>query len=429
MKQKALLFFVCLFGSLTVFSCIDRDTIAGTGKEEPDKIISAGGGFQSGVINTKLVNPLKVRILAANGRPVRSIIVEFSVENSNASFSDTTAVSDGDGYATTYVTLGSKADSVRIYATVFGLKGSPVKFSLYATSSSATKVELINGNNQTGTVGAGLPIPLKVKVSDSYGNLVQNVPIYFSTLNGKLKPAVVLTDSSGLASSVWTLDTLIGNKSAQAMVPSITNGTINFSATANSLTTPSKFQKVSKDTFYTLQGTTINNILQVKVLDKYGNPIYRFPVEFSVVQGKGTVSPLSSLTNSSGFAVAGVSVADNDSILRISSDVKNNFPLYYFTFFVYKYLQLDSLSSNGGVVRIYWQKSLNPNFANYTVQRCGNFSFDNTTVDFKVITDENVTSTNDATAVVGSSPYYRVRVNYTNGFYFYTNLLNVTVNP
>jgi hypothetical protein len=422
-----LLFFQC--------SCIDRDTIAGTGKETPDSIIGAGGNFQNGIVNNKLSIPLKVRVLAANGRPVRGVIVEFSVDYSNATFSDTNATTDGDGYAQTSVTLGAKADSVRIYANVLGLKGSPVKFSLFASSSSAATIELANGDNQTGEVGSVLPIPLMVKVTDFYHNPVANSVVYFSTGNGTAQPSSSLTDSLGIAFSNWKLDTVVGNKKAQAMVTSILNGTIKFNATANSLLIPTYFSRVSGDTFISLQGFTINNLFKVNVLDKYKNPVYRKPpgagifVKFSVSEGFGSVSPTSSATNSNGDVLAGVSLAYNDSILKIIADVGFGIPVINFTMFAYKYSQIDSLKSIGGIVTLYWQKNLNPNFANYTLQRCSNFNFDNTTIDVKVISDENTVSTDDNTAVIGSSPFYRIRMNYTNGFYFYTNLRDVIVNP
>ncbi len=415
-------------------SCIDRDTIAGTGKEDPDSIISSGGGGQMGVVNTKLINPVKVRILAANGRPVRGIIVEFSVENSNAVFSDTTATTDGNGYAQTFVTLGQKADSVRIYASVLGLKGSPVKFTMFSTTSGPTKIEIISGNNQTGIVGSQFPFPLKIQVWDSYGNIVPNVPVYFSTANGKIQPPTVYTDQSGFASAVWTSDTLVGTKAAVALVPSMQNGTINFFAKSVSFNLPKTFTRVSTDTFYMLQASKVNNIIVVKLLEKYGNPLYLTPpgvfqVHFTVLKGEGTVFPELSGTNSSGIATAGIELGMNDSIMTVQGDVGNGIPPLNFTFFGYKYSQIDSLTSSGGTVTVYWQKNLNPDFADYTLQRCNTSAFDNTTQNIQVVTNETVLSATDNTPTVGTSPFYRVKMNYSNGFFFYTNIRDVLVKP
>ena len=420
--------------SFTVFSCIDRDTIAGTGKEIPERIISAGGSGQVGIVNTKLPIPLKVRILAANGRPVRSIIVEFSVENSNAVFSDTTAVSDGNGYAQTTVTLGAKADSVRIYATVLGLIGSPVKFTFLSTSSSAAFASLISGNDQTTTVGSSYSQSVVVKVIDRFGNLAPNVPVYFTTLNGAFTPSSTVSDSNGIASSKWKPDTLVGKKSAQVLIPSIQNGTIPLTGRTVSLTTAATFERISKDTFYTQQGMTINNLIVVRVRDKYGNPIFvnppgSFPVDFSVIEGEGTVIPNKSSTDSLGIARAGISVGPQDTIFRFKGSAGPSVPPLFFTVFAYRNSQIDSLSSSGGSVTLYWQKNLNPSFAGYLLQRCSTYTFDQSTVDVQTVTDENVTSTTENGLTVGSEIFYRIKMFYSNGYYFYTNIRSVVVKP
>lgn len=420
--------------SLTFFSCIDRDTIAGTGKEIPERIISAGGNAQVGVVNSKLPIPVKVRILAANGRPVRSVVVEFSVENNNALFSDTTAVSDGNGYAQTIVTLGAKADSVRIFATVLGLVGSPVKFTFLSTSSSASIATLTGGNNQTATVGNTFSQSVTVKLTDPFGNLAALVPVYFATTNGAFTPSSTVTDSNGIATSKWKPDTLVGKKSAQVLIPSIQNGTIPLTGRTVSLTTAASFEKVSKDTFYTLQGTTINNLIAVKVKDKYGNPIFvnppgSFSVDFNVTAGEGTVTPAKSSTDSLGIARAGISVGIQDTIFRFTASAGTAVAPLPFTVFAYRSSQIDSLSSSGGSVTLYWQKNLNPSFGGYLLQRCSTYTFDQSTVDVKTIADENITSTTENGLTVGTEYFYRIKMLYSNGYTFFTNTRSIVIAP
>ncbi len=438
-SNKLVIVVSVVIGTLFNLSCIDRDTIAGTGKETPDRLINIGGTLQYGAVTAKLPEPLRVRVVAANGKPVKGVVVEFYVEDQNASLSDSNKTTDGDGYAQTYVTLGTKADSIYVYASVLGLKGSPAKFSLYASVSSNTNpkpikpwMKIIDGNNQTGVVGSKLPIQLKVKVLDLFDNPVPQMMMHFSTTNGSLSTDSVLTDAQGLAATFWTLDTTVGIQNVQAVCHEILGGTVNFHAFGTALLVPKYFTKLCSDTFFTLQGTTINRILHVNVLDQYRNPIYTpgvpgFRVNFFVTEGFGSVDD--AITEVNGDAFAGVTVAPNDSILKITADVGHNVPVLKFTFFAYKYFQIDSLRSGGGAVTLFWQKNVNLHFANYTLQRSTNFSFDGNTVDVKVITDENVISTDDLTAAVGNTYVYRIRVNYTNGYYFYTNMRDIKVNP
>lgn len=431
---------VAVMCSLFSLSCIDRDTIAGTGKEIPDRLVNIGGTLQSGAVTAKLPEPLRVRVVASNGRPVKGVVVEFYVEDQNASLSDSSKITDGDGYAQTYVTLGTKVDSIYVYASVLGLKGSPTKFSLFAVVSSTTNPNPVNpsmriseGDNQTGPVGKKLQDALKVKIADEFENPVPNMTVFFSTENGSITPDSALTNDKGIASAFWTLDTTIGTQNAMAECHDIpTGGIVNFRSTATPVLVVKYLTRLCSDTFVALQGTTINKILHVNVLDQYRNPIYSPPpngfyVDFFVTEGHGSVTQ--SITDENGDAFAGVTLAADDSVLKITADVGNNVPALNFTFFAYKYFQIDSLRSSGGTVKLFWQKNPNLHFNNYVLQRCNNFNFDNTSIDVETISDENITSTEDNTAVVGSSPFYRLKVNYSNGFYFYTNTRNITVNP
>ena len=440
MKKIFFLSTVVILFTAFVISCIDRDTIAGTGKELPYRIINIGGTLQEGQVTAKLPDPLVVRVVAENGRPVRGVFVEFYFEGENASLSDTNKTTDGDGYAQTYVTLGTKADSIYVYADVLGIRGSPVKFSLYASVSSNTNpkptkpwMKILDGNNQTGTVGNRLSKQLSVKVLDVFDNPVPKMMIRFSTTNGSLSPDSVLTDAQGLASSFWTLDTTVGTQTVQAVCHEILGGSVQFNATGVALLVPTYFTRLCSDTFFTLQGLTINRILHVNVLDQYGNPVYTpfipgFLVHFYVTEGFGRVDAAAA-TEENGDAFAGATLANNDSIMKITADVGFNVPKLKFTFFAYKYLQIDSVRSAGGVVTLFWQKNMNLHFANYTIQRCTNLSFDGTTVNVKVISVENITSAVDTTAVVGNTYIYRIKVNYTNGYNFYTNMREVKVSP
>ncbi len=422
----AIIFTALLFLNL---SCIDRDTIAGSGKEVPDSMTGAGGNFQSGTIRSQLPLPLRVRVLASNGNPVRGVIVEFSNPQGRVSFSDTTAISDGDGYASTKVTLGTTADSVKVYATVIGLKGSPVLFSLLARASSEARAEKFSGDLQSGIVTGQLSSPIKIQVFDPYNNTVKGVTTIFSTSHGSFSPAVVQSDSNGFSSSVWKLDSLAGTKSAVVSFPTLPSVTLQFSATALAHT-PATMFALTNDSIYSLEGIQVPGGIQVKMVDKYGNPTPGHQVQFSATVGSPAIGLPVALTGSTGIASTSITLGYGDSVAKVRAvSPQFSLPQVDFTFFQYVYLQIDSLRSSGGLVDLFWEKNLNSGFKNYTLERCSSYAFDQTTIIVAVITDENVTSVTDNTASVNSSPFYRIKVNYTNGFYFHTNIRQVTVSP
>ena len=89
-----------------------------------------------------------------------------------------------------------------------------------------------NGNAQTGTVGAALPTPLTVVVTDASGRTVSGARVEWDAGagSGSLSPSSSNTDARGVAQSTWTLGTVAGNARATAQVTGVTP--VTFSATA-----------------------------------------------------------------------------------------------------------------------------------------------------------------------------------------------------
>jgi hypothetical protein len=136
------------------------------------------------------------------------------------------------------------------------------------------------------------------------------------------------------------------------------------------------------------------------------------------------------ITGTDGIATIPITLAFGDSVAKVNAYSEQfPFPQITFTFTQYVYSQIDSIRSSGGTVELFWEKNLNANFVNYSVERCLNFNFDQSTVVVGTVTDVNVLTFTDTTAPAGTSPYYRVRMNYASGFHFYTNIRQVTVLP
>lgn len=424
------LFALILLSIFLDVSCIDRETIAGTGKDAPESMVGAGGDLQSGTVRVTLPVPLRVRILSAEGRPVRGVVVEFTNPPGRVSFSDTTVSSDGDGYASTIATLGNIADTNKVYATVYGLKGSPVVFTLVSRASFESQAVKIGGDIQTGTVGVPLAQPLRIRVYDPYDNPVKNVVAVFSTLNGSFATNFVQTDSTGTALLVWTLDTLIGAKSASVTFPSLPGVTLAFTATANA-SAPTSMVVSGTDSIHAMEGLPLPGGLNVKMTDRYGNPAKNQNVRFSIGKGSPSIDVNRDFkTGADGIASAPITPGVGDPLCRVSAySPQYPIPSVPFVITQYIYSQLDTIESAGGKVHLAWSKNLNSGFVNYTIERCLSSDFDNTTVVLKTITDQNVTSFDDATAAGGSSPFYRIRFQYWHNFYFYSNLRQVTVVP
>ena len=104
-------------------------------------------------------------------------------------------------------------------------------FTAVAKAGAPATMALIGGNHQTAAVGAPLPAPLRVKLSDSYGNPVPEQVVRFTVVvgNGTILGDSATTDSFGFANSgVWTL----GGEGAQLVSTSAAGKLAHFEAFA-----------------------------------------------------------------------------------------------------------------------------------------------------------------------------------------------------
>src|SRR5436309_14244184 len=75
-----------------------------------------------------------------------------------------------------------------------------------------------SGDQQTGTVGATLPKPLRVLVLRG-SELAPGVSVTWSATQGSLSANRTTTDASGIATVLWTLGTLAGGQASEALLP------------------------------------------------------------------------------------------------------------------------------------------------------------------------------------------------------------------
>jgi hypothetical protein len=88
----------------------------------------------------------------------------------------------------------------------------------YACSSSSAPAKLLilssakvlAGASQTGTVQTALPSPIVVQAVDGSGRPIAGLSVIYGPSDGSLNPGSATTDSTGRASTTWTLGTKAG---------------------------------------------------------------------------------------------------------------------------------------------------------------------------------------------------------------------------
>ena len=153
-----------------------------------------------------------------------------------------------------------------------------------------------------GIVNTPVSDPPAVLVKDPCGNPVSGVPVTFSVEpgNGSVTGTSQTTNSLGIATvGSWTLPTRWDDYilSAEAI-----GTTLYFHATALPDVPAWIFSVGSGQE--ALYGSVLPDTLQAQVFDKYNNRVPNVTVDWTVTDGKGTITPASSGSGSGGIATA-----------------------------------------------------------------------------------------------------------------------------
>lgn len=166
-----------------------------------------------------------------------------------------------------------------------------------------------NGNNQTATVDALLPLPLRVLVTE-LGVPVEGVTVEWETSNpGSAIGSSSLTDPNGIAQTTWKLSQTAGPQAATATVDGATGSPVTFSATADP-GNPSSIEKTAGDNQLQEVGLPFPLPMSLQVTDAFGNGVPSIEVEWSVTSGSVVLDGLVSTTQTDGTSSLSV-VAGN----------------------------------------------------------------------------------------------------------------------
>ena len=214
---------------------LEPETFTATAIEQITyNLTKVSGEGQGGPASTQLAKPFVVSVLDQDDSPLAGVAVTFSVTAGGGllasttdanpctfepSTSSTTATTDANGRARTYLTLGSELGTNTVSATIAGLE--PVTFTATAAEQ-ATPHHLIKicGEDQEGTAGALLAKPFVVSVVDENGTAIAGVAVSFAVTagGGTLTSATATTNANGHARTRLTLGSDVGTNTVSATV-------------------------------------------------------------------------------------------------------------------------------------------------------------------------------------------------------------------
>ena len=266
-------------------------------------IAKLGGDAQMATVATPVASAPTVHVTDQYGNPVAGVTLQFTVASGGGLVTGATPTTDASGRASVAQwQLGTIAGMNTLAVTIPGAVG-PVLFTATGTAGAPATIAKIGGDNQTGSAGNSLALPLTVLVSDGFGNAVRGAAVSWATTTGggSINPGSNSTDASGRAQASWRLG-LSGPNAATASVSGA--GSVNFSATAIGASGLA-ITNAAGDDQLAPAGTAVVINPAVRITDEHGAPVAGVTVTFSVVSGGGSITSASQVTDANGIATVG----------------------------------------------------------------------------------------------------------------------------
>jgi hypothetical protein len=190
------------------------------------KIIAYGGAKQTGAAGSTLPNPLNAQAQDAFKNGVPGVTITFT-SNKGGVPNPSSVVTGANGLAGTYLTLPTTVSAVTVTGSASGFKN--ITFAESSVAGPAAEVAITGGNNQSAAPGTQLPQALTVEVTDQYGNPVSGNNVTFSDggAGGTFSNAnPVVTNSSGIASQLYTLPASPGTVTITAAAAGVSTSAV-----------------------------------------------------------------------------------------------------------------------------------------------------------------------------------------------------------
>ncbi len=153
-----------------------------------------------------LAESIVVRALDEGGRPMPAATIRFEPDEGGRADPET-AVSDSAGVVSTAWTLGTDDGLQTLEVSTGGEAAAQVTATARDPDEAVASVTVLAGEGQWALAGHALPDSVRVRVTDETDRPVWGATVRFEpeTGSGRADPPMAVTDSLGLASTVWTL--------------------------------------------------------------------------------------------------------------------------------------------------------------------------------------------------------------------------------
>ncbi len=233
----------------------------------PAQLLKVAGDSQSVAVGNFLPQLLEVRVTDAFGNGVAGVNVNFNTISGFATPNVPTVATDGAGLAAASIAIDSIAGPVLIGAYAAGLTPDSVLFTATGLPGAPSGFSLVAGDAQTVTAGGVAADTIRVRLKDAFGNGIAGATVVFASFDDVTFTAdTVITDASGIASTVAIAPPSIGLKNFFASLPGVSDFYLTMDVTSAAA---SVAEIVSAPTFGTAGATLDPLVVQLK--DIFGN--------------------------------------------------------------------------------------------------------------------------------------------------------------
>lgn len=264
----------------------------------PSALELVAGGEQRANAGASVPQPIVVRVLSKRARPVANASVRFRAEDGAGMPDPSVGSTDNEGRVRATWTLGAMPGRQHLFVSVDHVDSALVVVAEAEPVASNTRAAQI-GDAPNAVAGSALPDQIGVRLTDSTGRALSDIPLAWVALDGgSISAAASRTDSLGEARAHWTLGTAAGRQRIRVQIGSgRTVPPVTLTAVATS-GPAAKATIASGDDQRATVNAKLAKPVTIHVADKLGNAVPGVPVLLATETG--TLADTAATTDSSG---------------------------------------------------------------------------------------------------------------------------------
>ena len=286
----------------------------------PASLTLLGGDGQRAPVGRRVTNPVAVQVVSRSGRPIEGVPVRFVLPEGAGETDPQSGPSDAKGIVRATWTLGGVPGRQSLAVSAEGVASHTVITAEAEPVGANTRLAQVSESLE-GPAGAALSEPVVVRVTDSSGVALADVPVAWSPDDdGSIVASESRTDSLGQARARWTLGPKSGAQRAYVQVGSpraVPRFVVRATAQAGRAATVALVAVAKREGSVS---KVLKPLVELRVLDRAKNPVPGVPL--TLLPAHGSVDDSILTTDSTGRALVSWTLGRTAGIHRMTVRVE-----------------------------------------------------------------------------------------------------------